>query len=433
MLGYAQAKAAQASTVQAQESVPQDVQDPVEIELAAQEAQVLEPEDPEVDLEPLTEEEEAELEEDSQEPPVEGTPEPPKEPRPPRRFEFALKASDLKAFVALLDHVTDEAKVIANKDGWHVRAVDPAHVALIETHVPDLIDCFERVCSTKSLERIDGDIAFGLDLPKMKEILRLAKKDDVVNLGVDLPDAEGKDRITVETGRTTRTMSAIDTEGMADPKLPALNLTARLTVAVADLLEAVRAAEDITDHVRLTVTESGLNVLGEGEVDKMSMDLPADVAYVQGDGGKATSMYPLDHLARFLKAVKAARIESLVVQLGTDLPIRVDWDGPVKGTWMCAPRIEADERPRSVSLFRVVNVGTFIEDLHGLLRKWGYPEWQVQDVLPRIVRVFEGVGILHRFESLYLVTELVDDKAAWSLVWELLAKEGIGEGHGPAT
>lgn len=347
MLGYAQAKAqaqeAQASTVQAQESVPQDVQDPVEVELAAQEAQVLEPEVPEVDLDELTAEEEADLEEDSQEPPEEGTPEPPKEPRPPRRFEFALKASDLKAFVALLDHMTDEAKVVANQDGWHVRAVDPAHVAMIETHVPDLIDCFERVYSTKSLERIEGDVAFGLDLPKMKEILRLVKKDAVVSMDVDLPDLEDKDRITVETGRTTRTMSSIDTEGMSDPKLPALNLTARLTVAVADLIEAVKAAEDITDHVRLTVTKSGLNVLGEGEVDKMSMDLPADVAYVQGEEGKATSLYPLDYLAKFLKAVRAARIENLVVQLGTDLPIRVDWDGAVKGTWLCAPRIEADE------------------------------------------------------------------------------------------
>ncbi len=347
MLGYAQAKAqaqeAQASTVQAQESVPQDVQDPVEVQMAAQEAQVLEPEVPEVDLEELTEEEEAELEEDSQEPPEEGTPEPPTEPRPPRRFEFALKASDLKAFVALLGHMVDEAKVVANKDGWHVRAVDSAHVAMIETHVADLIDCFERVYSTRSLERIEGDIAFGLDLSKMKEILRLVKKDDTVNLGVDLPDLEDKDRITVETGRTTRTMPLMDTEGMADPRLPALNLTTRLTVAVADLVEAVRAAESITDHVRLTVTWDGLNVLGEGAVDKMSMDLPADVAYVQGDEGRATSLYPLDYLTKFLKAVKAARIENLVVQLGTDLPVRVDWDGTVKGTWLCAPRIEAGE------------------------------------------------------------------------------------------
>lgn len=82
----------------------------------------------------------------------------------------------------------------------------------------------------------------------------------------------------------------------------------------------------------------------------------------------------------------------------------------------------------------MVNAGTFIEDLHGLLHKWGYPEWQVQDVLPRIVRVFEGVGILHRLiGNVYLVTELADDEASWDRVWQLLAKEGIGEGHGPAT
>ncbi len=331
--------------------IPENVQDEVRgLAASMAETQVLEPPEQtsEEDLEELTPEkieaeEEAELaqaeaEEDEQEPE-----EPPKAPRIPRRFEFALKASSLKAFVALLEHLVDEAKVVADKDGWHVRAVDPAHVAMVDLHLTDLIDAFERVRSTNTLERIEGQVDFGLDLVKMKEILRLAKKDDTVAMTVDLPSDEDKDRIAVTIGRTTRTMAAIDTSGMADPKVPVLNLPAKLTVTAEDLLEAVKACEPISDHVRLTATLEGLNVFAEGDTDKVSLDLEADVAYVQGEEGKATSLFPLDYFSAFVKAAKVAKVEALVVQLGTDYPVRVDWDGATKGTWLCAPRIETDE------------------------------------------------------------------------------------------
>ncbi len=330
--------------------VPEDVQDEIR-ELAAAEAEALvveppeeipeeealpeAPEEPEDVDQAEVPEAEPEAEAEEAEPK-----EPPKTPRTPRRFEFAFKASSLKAFVAQIEHLVDEAKVVADKDGWHVRAVDPAHVAMVELHLTDLIDGFERVRSTNALERIDGPVEFGIDLTKMREVLRLAKKDETVAMTADLPDDEDRDRIAVSIGRTTRTMAAIDTSGMSDPRVPVLNLPAKLTVAAEDLLEAAKACESIADHARLTASREGLNVFAEGDTDKVSFDLEADVAYVQGEEGNATSLFPLDYLSAF---VKAAKTGPLVVQLGTDYPIRVDWDGPTKGTWLCAPRIETDE------------------------------------------------------------------------------------------
>ncbi len=325
--------------------IPADVQEEIRATAAAEAAlvgvlepeieyvDVVETETEDVELEEGAVPEEVEAEEDEQEPP-----EPPKEPRPPRRFEFRVNAAPLKAFVALLEPLADEVKVTANGDAWHVLAVDPAHVAMVDLTLTDLPYAFERRAGV--LERITDDAVFGLDLTKMKEILRLLKKDDAVSFIMDLPDAEDKDRITVEIGRTKRTMNAIDTADLADPKVPALNLPAKLTVAMKDLLEAVKAAESVSDHIRLTATREGLNVTAEGDVDKVSLDLEASVDYVQGEEGKASSLFPLDYLAAFVKAVRDAKVEELVVQLGTDYPIRVDWDGAVKGTYLCAPRIE---------------------------------------------------------------------------------------------
>ena len=74
----------------------------------------------------------------------------------------------------------------------------------------------------------------------------------------------------------------------------------------------------------------------------------------------------------------------------------------------------------------------FIEDLRGMLHTFGYLPWQVQEILPHIVKAFEGVGILTRQDDVYFVTELVEDDAAWERAWELLEKEGIAGSEGPA-
>lgn len=330
--------------------VPEDVQDEIRA-LAAAEADALvieEPpgeafdkEEPPEDAEGEEEALEADVQAEEAEEPLR---QPPSPPRPPRRFEFAFRAEALKAFLALVAHLVDEARVHATKDGWRILAVDPAHVAMVDLTLTDLLDSFERVRGTDTLRPIEEDVEFGIDLTKMKEVLRLVKKDDTVHIIVDLPDAEDKDRITVEIGRTTRTMLAIDTADMADPKVPTLNLPAQLTVAAEDLLGAVKACESISDHVRLTVTREGLNVAAEGDTDKVSLDFQngeqCAIEYVQGEEGKATSLFPLDYLTSFVKAAKA---EWLVLRLGTDYPVRVEWEGATKGTYLLAPRIEESE------------------------------------------------------------------------------------------
>ena len=113
-------------------------------------------------------------------------------------------------------------------------------------------------------------------------------------------------------------------------------------IAAVDLLEATKALESITDHVRLTVTREGLTVLGEGDVDKASLVFrPADGCEVEMNGDERhTSLFPLDYLQAFLKSVKS---EKLVLRLGTDYPVRADWDGTTRGTYLLAPRIENTE------------------------------------------------------------------------------------------
>ncbi len=317
--------------------IPEDAQDEIRALAAAEEAETMGLEAPEdIRVEDLDAEEEAS--EAGTEAPDESPPEPPKPSRAPGRFEFVAKAGSLRTFLAQVAHLVDEAKIVATREAWHVLAVDPAHVALIDVRLEG-IDAFESR-DGKHLPVAD-DVAFGADVEKLLALAKKARKDDAIRLTADLPNPADKDELTLEVGALRRTMAAINTLGMSDPRIPTLSLPATIEVHAAALLEAARACEDVSDHVRLTATRDGLNVFGEGDVDTVSMDLrQGDEAFVEigGPEDRYTSLFPLDYLVAFLKVVKDE--PKVVLRLGTNYPVRVDWDGATRGTYLLAPRIE---------------------------------------------------------------------------------------------
>ncbi len=107
-------------------------------EIVEEEALPATPEELEAEEEDAEAEAEPEVQDEQEEPE-----EKPKPQRPPRRFEFRVEAPTLKAFAAQLEHLADEVRVHAAQDGWHVLAVDPAHVAMVDLRL-DRIDCAER-------------------------------------------------------------------------------------------------------------------------------------------------------------------------------------------------------------------------------------------------------------------------------------------------
>ncbi len=262
----------------------------------------------------------------------------PKPPRTPRRYEVDLTAKPLKAFLAQVGALADEAKLAVGRDGIRAIVVDPAHVALVDVTLAGLEDFHERrdgrICA------VEAPFVVGVDVEKLSGLLKQAAKDDIVHVRFDLPDPGDRDRITVSFGGLERTMPAIDTSEMAEPRVPTLNLPAKVGIEARNLFAAAKAAAEVSDHVRLTATRDGLNILAEGDTDTVSMDFRhgdhADVE-IGGDQQKYSSLFPLDYLAAFLKVAKG---EVLTLRLGTDYPLRADWEGATRGTYLLAPRIE---------------------------------------------------------------------------------------------
>ena len=244
-------------------------------------------------------------------------------------FEAKVKAEILKEFVDVLSTLVDETKVNATKEGISVRAVDPAHVAMVDLSLDSA--AFE---SYKS-----DDQELGLDLDKVKEVLRLAKMGDVIDLRYD----EDKNKLVLIVGNITRRMALVDTAGMSDPKVPNLNLPAKLTIRVEELRQGIRASENVSDHIALTVSPEGFTMQGEGDTDSVDLKLGKDFLDELDSKEQVRSMFPLDYFANMIKAITSA--PSVTMYLGNDYPVKLEFaigGGKGKVKYLLAPRIESD-------------------------------------------------------------------------------------------
>lgn len=255
--------------------------------------------------------------------------------RAARTFHLDVRGATLRTFAEQVGSLADEVCVVVTSDGIRAKTVDPAHVAMIEVRA-DIQDVYEQ--KDDRPYPIAEDVRVGVDLDKLTSLLKRAK-DEPIHVRMDLPNGGDKDELTFDVPGMRRTMPALDTAGMTEPRIPELQLDATFSVAAKDLLAAIKAASEISDHVVLTATSEGVRVSSEGDTDKVDMPLPVPVEFVVGKD-KAKSMFPIDYLENFLKVVKGER---LVVRLGTDYPLRADWEGTTKGTFLLAPRIESSE------------------------------------------------------------------------------------------
>ncbi len=238
-----------------------------------------------------------------------------------------MDVKDLKEIVNLLLTLVTEAKFEFNQDGMGVKAVDPAHVAMIVLDLPK--DGF--------IEYEAEDEEIGIDLDKVKDILKLASSRDVIEF-----TKEGS-KLTFLIGNLTRSMPLIDTSAMSIPRVPNLALPAKVVVPVSDFTNGIKAAESISDNVTLKITPTEFEMYTEGDEDVARVCLPKDMINEISCDEPVKSMYPVDYLVKLVKAMDSA--EYLTIYMGTDYPIKIEFDiagGKGKATYLLAPRIEGE-------------------------------------------------------------------------------------------
>ncbi|MDY0293170.1 MAG: proliferating cell nuclear antigen (pcna) [Candidatus Methanomethylophilaceae archaeon] len=244
-------------------------------------------------------------------------------------FKAEIKSETLKGLVNIISTLIDEVKFTIDSEGMSLKAVDPAHVAMIEMEI-----------GAKAFESfVANETEIGVDLDKIKTVLKLASAGDIITMEQD----EDRGRLIFKVGNITRRMNLVDTSGMSDPKVPQLTLSANIGVVASELQKGIRAAESISDHIALTADSESFELSCEGDTDSASLKIDSDNLEHLEASSKVCSLFPLDYFSNLVKAVPSETVVN--VELDNDYPVKLvfslaDGNGSVR--YLLAPRIESD-------------------------------------------------------------------------------------------
>ena len=90
-------------------------------------------------------------------------------------FNVKVKSDIIKGIIDVTSPLVNEAKFNITSKGISLKAVDPAHVAMVELDIK----------STAFEEYKSDDMELGIDLDKLSGIMRLADSGDTVSLEYD--------------------------------------------------------------------------------------------------------------------------------------------------------------------------------------------------------------------------------------------------------
>lgn len=244
-------------------------------------------------------------------------------------FKAKVKTEVLKTILDAVSTLVDEARIQLTPEGLSLKAVDPAHVAMVELSIGK--KAFAEFKAT--------DMDLGVDLDKLKDILKLAGSQDII----DLEYKEDSHRLVFKIGHVTRRMALVDTANMGDPKVPNLNLPNQVTVLAKELQNGIRASEAVSDHIALVADGNAFELNADGDTDQVHLRLEgADLIKIQAPQ-KSRSLFSLDYFSNMSKVVKAT--DAITLHLGSDYPVKIEFDiadGAGHIVYLLAPRIESE-------------------------------------------------------------------------------------------
>ncbi len=244
-------------------------------------------------------------------------------------FKAKVKAEVLKTVLDAVQTLVDEVKIQVTPEGLGLKAVDPAHVAMVDLSLG----------KGAFVEYSGDDLEMGIDLDKLKDILKLASSGEEIAMEYK----EDTHRLVFKIGHITRRMALVDTTNMGDPKVPNLNLPSKVTILAGELQQGIKASEAVSDHIALVATRDAFELVADGDTDQVHLNLDGDDIIKIESPEESRSLFSLDYFANMAKVVKGG--DTITLNLGTDYPVKMEFDIANGGghiTYLLAPRIESD-------------------------------------------------------------------------------------------
>jgi len=145
----------------------------------------------------------------------------------------------------------------------------------------------------------------------------------------------------VKFGSVEYSVALIDPSAIRkEPKIPNLELPAKIVLDAGEFRKAISAADKISDHVIFRSDETGFYIEAEGDVDRITFHM-SDAELIEFNRAEAKSTFSVEYLKEFMKV--ATHDDILRIELGKDYPVLLQFaveGGSAKIGYLLAPRIE---------------------------------------------------------------------------------------------
>jgi proliferating cell nuclear antigen len=246
-------------------------------------------------------------------------------------FKAIVSASTFGDALDSVSVLVDECKIRLNEDELTIRAVDPANVGMVDLTL--------EAAAFESYEADGGVI--GVNLNRLEDIVGMANADDLVHLELN----EETRKLHIQIDGLSYTLALIDPDSIRqEPDIPDLDLASNIVVEGRQLDRGIKAADMVSDHIRLRVdeTEEAFYIEAEGDTDDVDFELARE-DLIDLVPGPADSLFSLDYLKDMNKAIPSDA--EVTVELGEEFPVKLHYDiaeGLGEVTYMLAPRIQSD-------------------------------------------------------------------------------------------
>jgi len=248
---------------------------------------------------------------------------------------FKAKLSEpkiLRLSFEAISNLIDEAGIIATKEGLQLRAMDPAHVALVDFSLKrEIFDEF-------SVENLK--IRMGVDLTRLCTILKRGGASNSIQL--ELPSESSALKIRFENSSTRIFNMPLIDVSEEELNVPSLDFPAMVEIEPRILEEAIKDAEIVTDHVVFSMDAENFYISARGELGDVEVKTNKSEAISFNLSGESVkSLFSIEYLKDMIKASDIA--STVRVYLGNNIPVKLEFIASgVELSFLLAPTIESE-------------------------------------------------------------------------------------------
>ncbi len=249
-------------------------------------------------------------------------------------YNMKLSLAEPKYFkdsISIISELVNEARFKITPDAIELVAMDPANVAMV---------IFKLLSSSFTEYDVKEDTELAINLGNLKQILRRAKPDDILNMEV----VENKLKIQLK-GTSTRTFSIplIEIEEK-EQKIPDLQFPIAIETSSSLLSDAIEDVDIVADSVSFIADSKKFTIQAEGDLSNALIEVMAgDNLKINAESdAKVKSKYSIEYLKKMMAGAKLA--DNVTIRFSKDYPLKIEFKevDKVMLSFILAPRVEND-------------------------------------------------------------------------------------------